>query len=150
MRQGATGTWDGAPNFVTRAAFRHQSRRSRQRASVTRHVPGVHIMEIELADAVPVQLCGPLTTSLPSGPTVPVNPLNGAANEREQPVCVTVTLWPMSEESQWAVIIQAPAVSGHAPAAPLSPLAGDAVEEPELQPKTKSSGSSENQFRSIL
>jgi hypothetical protein len=106
-------------------------------------------MEIELAEAAPVQLCGPLTTSLQSEPTVPVKPSNGAANEREQPVCVTDTLWPMSEESQWAVIIQAPAVSGHAPAAPLSPLAGDAVEEPELQPKTKSSGSSENEFRTI-
>jgi len=106
-------------------------------------------MEIELADAVPVQLCGPLSTTLPSGPMVPVNPSNGAANEREQSVCVTVTLWPMSEGSQWAVIIQAPAVSGHAPDAPLSPLAGDAVGEPELQPRTRSSGSRGNTFRTI-
>jgi hypothetical protein len=49
---------------------------------LTEQAPGVQDIESELAFDVPVQLCGPVTESLPSVPTVPVNPSNGAANVR--------------------------------------------------------------------
>jgi hypothetical protein len=97
------------------------------------HVPGVQDIEIELAVAVPVQLWGPLTVTLPSLFNVPVKPLNGDANESEQSVCVTTTLCPTSEGSQCAVIFHVPPTL--AQLAPLSPpVAGD---EPELHARSK-------------
>jgi hypothetical protein len=103
--------------------------RLRYRASVTLHVPGVHDIEIELAVAVPAQLWGPLTMILPSLVRVPLKPLNGAANESEQPVWVTATLCPTSEGSQCSVMFQVPATLGHVE--PLSPPLED--DELELQ-----------------
>jgi len=101
--------------------------RLRYRASVTLHVPGVHDIEIELAVAVPAQLWGPLTMILPSLARVPVKPLNGAANESEQPVCVTATLCPTSEGSQCCVMFQVPATLGHVEP-PSPPLEDDELE----------------------
>jgi hypothetical protein len=86
-----------------------------QRASVTPHVPGVHVIAMALAVAVPEHVCGPPSAIFPSFVTDPVKPLNGAANESEQSVCVTMTLCPTNDGSQWAVIFHAPATSGHAP-----------------------------------
>jgi hypothetical protein len=100
---------------------------SPHRASVTEQVPGVHVIEIALAVAVPVQLWGPLRVTLPSLVKVPVKPLNGAANESEQSFCVTTTLCPMSEESQCAVIFHVPAMLGQV-ALPSPPLAEDELE----------------------
>jgi hypothetical protein len=104
-------------------------------------------MEIEVAVAMPVQLCGPVRTTLPSEATVPLNPLNGAANEREQSVCVTATLWPMNEETQCAVIVQEPPALGHELAAPPSLLAAEEL-EPQAK-KSKSSGSRASGARTI-
>jgi len=74
----------------------------------------VHVIEIELAVTVPVQLWGPLRVILPSLVTVPVKPLNGCAVEIEQSVCVTTALCPMRDASQWPVMFQVPARSGQA------------------------------------
>jgi hypothetical protein len=81
---------------------------------VTAHVPGVHAIVIAVGAAVPVHCCGPPTVSLPSAVTVPVNPLNGAANVSEQSVCVTTAFCPTSVWSQCCVIFQVPATFGHA------------------------------------
>jgi hypothetical protein len=51
--------------------------------------------------------------SLSSLVTVPVKPLNGAANESVQSVCVTTTLCPMKDASQCAVMFHVPATLGH-------------------------------------
>ena len=91
----------------------------------------MHDIEIELAVAAPVQLWGPLTKILPSLARVPVKPLNGAANEIEQPVCVTTTLCPTSEGSQCAVMFQVPATLGHVE--PLSPPLEDDEPEPHAR-----------------
>jgi len=47
-----------------------------------------------------VQLCGPLSVTVPSAPTVPVNPSNGAANESEQFDSVTAAVEPIRDISQ--------------------------------------------------
>jgi hypothetical protein len=92
-------------------------------------VPGVHVIEIALAPAVPVQLCGPLTVILPSFVTVPVKPLKGDAKASEQSVWVTTALCPTSDASQWAVTFHVPPRLGHA--AELPPLVGDELEPQE-------------------
>lgn len=81
--------------------------------SRTLHVPGVHVMAIESVVAVPVQLCGPLTVTLPSGVNVPVKPSKGAPRVSEQFVWLTDTGFPMSEASQCAVTFHIPAMIGH-------------------------------------
>jgi hypothetical protein len=86
--------------------------------SVTAQVPGVHDREIVFADGLPVQLCGPLSVTVPSAPTLPVKPLNGAAKESEQLVSVTAAVMPMSDESQCCVTVQLPVMSGHAASLP--------------------------------
>ena len=71
-----------------------------QRPSATEHVPGVQDKETADAAPVPVQLCGPLTVTLPSAAIVPVKPLNGASNVRLQPDCEMRAFWPTRDESQ--------------------------------------------------
>jgi hypothetical protein len=109
------------------------------------HVPGVHDIEIELAVAVPVQLWGPLTVTLPSLFKVPVKPSNGAANESEQSVCVTITRCPTREGSQCAVMAHVPATLGQV--ALLSPALGD--DELELHATSDESTTTER-VRGIL
>jgi len=54
--------------------------------SLTVHVPGVQFRLIVLELAVPEQVCGPLSVSLPSLATVPLKPSKGAAKASEQSV----------------------------------------------------------------
>ena len=98
------------------------------------HVPGVQLIVMELAPAVPVHVCGPLTDSFPSASTVPVNPLKGAAKESVQFVCVTTAFCPTSEGSQCAVTFHVPATLGH----PELPLEDDEELELELHAHAKS------------
>ncbi len=92
-------------------------------------MPGVHASAIAVGDAVPLQVCGPLTVIFPSAVTLPVKPSNGALNVSEQSLfSVTVTAWPTSEVSQWAVTFHAPETSGHAPLPP-SPLVVPPVDD---------------------
>jgi hypothetical protein len=97
---------------------------------VTAHVPGVHAIVIAVGAAVPVHCCGPVTESFPSDVTVPVNPLNGAANVSEQSVCVTTAFWPMRDASQCCVIFHVPATFGHA-VPPLDEDDDDDVDVPD-------------------
>jgi hypothetical protein len=66
------------------------------RLNVTAHVPGVQVSGIDAPAAFPVQLCGPLSVTVPSVPMVPVNPSKGAANESLQPLSETTALMPTS------------------------------------------------------
>lgn len=59
---------------------------------------------------------------VPSAPTLPVNPLNGAAKLSEQFVSVTTTFMPTSDASQCWLTVHAPEMSGHA--ASLVPAVG--------------------------
>ncbi len=98
--------------------------------SVTPHIPGVHIIEIELAVTVPVQLWGPLKVIFPSLVTVPAKPLNGAAKESEHVAWVTTAFCPMRDASQCAVTVHVPDTSEHAALLPSGDVAlgGDEVE----------------------
>jgi hypothetical protein len=88
---------------------------------------------IEVGEAVPLQLCGPVSEIFPSVVTLPMKPLNGAANDSEQAFSVTMTLCPTSDESQCAVIFHAPDTSGQVPPSPLL------EDEPELHDRTSGS-----------
>jgi hypothetical protein len=98
----------------------------------------VQIIEIVLAMTVPVQLCGPLNEIFPSAVTLPVNPLNGAAKESAQSVCVTTAFCPTSDESQCAVTVHVPDTSGHAPPPPSGDVA-PGVDELELHAQRRTS-----------
>jgi hypothetical protein len=91
------------------------------------HVPGVQVIEIEFAMTVPVQLWGPLNVSV-APVTVPVKPLNGAAKESEQSVCVRTAFCPMSDASQCAVTVHVPDTSEHAALLPSGDVALDGEE----------------------
>jgi hypothetical protein len=88
-----------------------------------------------LAAAFPVQLCGPLSVTVPSVPTLPLKPSNGAANESVQSCWDTIAFMPTSEASQCFVTAQVPVMSGHAalPAPPLDPDGVPAESEPQAQ-----------------
>jgi hypothetical protein len=77
----------------------------------------------------------------PSVVSIPVNPLNGAANESEQSVCVTTAFCPTRDESQCAVTVHVPDTSGHPPLPPSGDVAlgGEELEE---QPQRRESESS--------
>jgi hypothetical protein len=47
-----------------------------------------------------------------------MNPLNGAAKDSAQSVCVTTAFCPTRDESQCAVTVHVPDTSGHAPLLP--------------------------------
>jgi hypothetical protein len=83
----------------------------------------VHVIEIELAMTVPVQLWGPLKVIFPSIVRVPLKLLNGGANESEQSVCVTIAFCPTRDASQCAVTVHVPDTSGHAALLPSADVA---------------------------
>jgi hypothetical protein len=76
------------------------------------HVPGVHVIAIAVALAVPEHVCGPLSEIFPSAVTEPVKPSNGGANERAHCFSVTTAAFPTSDASQCAVTFQLPETSG--------------------------------------
>ncbi len=78
-----------------------------------------------------MHVCGPLNVILASVVSIPVKPSNGAANESEQSVCVTMAFCPMRDASQCAVTVHVPDTSGHA-APPPSDDGAPAGEELEL------------------
>jgi hypothetical protein len=100
----------------------------------------VHVIEIEFAMTVPEQLWGPLNVSV-APVTVPVKPLNGAAKESEQSVCVTTAFCPMSDASQCAVTVHVPDTSEHAALLPSGDVALD-DEEVELHAHARQRASS--------
>jgi hypothetical protein len=77
---------------------------------------------------------------LSSAVTIPVNMLNGAANESVQSVSVTTAFIPTRDESQCAVTVHVPDTSGHAPLLPSGDVApgGDEL-EPHAQRRQKGS-----------
>jgi len=94
------------------------------RASVAVPVPSVHDIEITLrrggADAAVSAGNGDLAIARQSA----FKPSNGAANESEQSVCFRITLCPMNEGSQCAVMFHLPATLWQL-ALLLPPLADD-------------------------
>jgi len=91
----------------------------------------VHVIEIALAVALPVQLWGPLSVIRSSALTLPVNWSKGAANESTQSFSVTLTLNPTSDDSQCSLTFQVPLTSGHA--SPPAPAAPDSLLRSELE-----------------
>ena len=79
------------------------------------HALGVQFMDTALVLAVPVQLWGPLSVMVPLVVRLPLNESNGGPNDSAQAFCVTCTVMPMKEGSQWAVMSQAPLRSGQLP-----------------------------------
>lgn len=111
-------------------------------------VPGVHVIEMALAVASPVQLWGPLKVIFPAALTVPLKASNGAAKESAQLASVTTNWLPTSDESQCSVTVQVPLTSGHAVfSGPPSPAALGGSDE--LQLHTPHRASAANKARII-
>jgi hypothetical protein len=97
----------------------------------------VHISEIELADALPVQVWGPSRLMLPFALTSPSKPSNGGANDNEQSLWLTTAVMPTSEASQCFATFQLPETSGHAPLVFPPPDPEPPSDEPELHAHAK-------------
>ena len=103
---------------------------------------------MELAATFPVQLCGPLSVTVPSVPTLPLKPLNGAAKDSVQSCWETTALAPTSEASQCFVTAHVPVMSGHA-ALPLPPVEFEGVPD-ESEPQAQASKASRNESFPIV
>lgn len=86
--------------------------------------------------------------------TLPVNPSNGAENDSVQAFCVTFSVMPTSDGSQWSVISQLPLTSGQlllpAPATfPLPALASELDSSEPHAPQIEPNMANTNKLRII-